>query len=100
MNDSEISIRAYIIANNLNKFFVELVKYYKTEYIINVYEFTYQIIYEIPMQSNSDDCGVFICRYLDDLINDGNIFNFSSDDIPFYRIQLGVELICGRLLNS
>jgi hypothetical protein len=56
------------------------------------------IIKDMPQQTNTDDCGVFMCKVIDYISRNKEI-NFKQEDINFYRIQIGVELIKGELLN-
>ena len=51
----------------------------------------------IPKQKNSHDCGVFICKFMD-YISRGNKFNFSHDDMDYFRILIGIQ-ICNSQLN-
>ena len=50
------------------------------------------IEYECPKQNNSYDCGVFVCKFIDYISRDQNL-DFTQDDISYFRILIGIELI-------
>lgn len=50
-----------------------------------------------PKQKNGDDCGVFLCKFIDYISRDAPI-NFSQEDIIYFRYMIGVELMEGKLL--
>ncbi|NXS58068.1 SENP2 protease, partial [Brachypteracias leptosomus] len=52
---------------------------------------------EIPQQSNSSDCGVFICRYADCIIRDLPI-TFTQKHMPYFRRKMVWEIIHQKLL--
>lgn len=51
-----------------------------------------------PKQNNSYDCGVFLCKYMDYLSRDKNL-EFSNEDMNYFRIQIGVDILKGTLYN-
>ena len=51
----------------------------------------------VPRQTNSYDCGVFVCLYARCLA-EGLVFNFSQRDIPAIRNKIIIELLCNSLL--
>ena len=51
---------------------------------------------DIPMQSNSYDCGVFVCMYARCLAEKSD-FNFSQQDTPTIRRHIVLELMCKTL---
>jgi len=51
----------------------------------------------VPRQSNSYDCGIFVCLYAQYLA-EGLVFNFSQRDIPATRKKIIIELLCNTLL--
>lgn len=46
----------------------------------------------IPMQSNSYDCGIFICMYAR-CVAEKSAFNFSQQDTPSIRKHIALELL-------
>jgi Ulp1 family protease len=53
---------------------------------------------ECPKQSNFSDCGVFICKFMDYITRERR-FDFSQNDMEYFRILIGVELIKGTVLT-
>jgi Ulp1 family protease len=51
-----------------------------------------------PKQTNSYDCGVFTCKYMEYLSRDKKL-DFNQDDMNYFRIQIGAELLQGALFN-
>jgi len=51
----------------------------------------------VPRQSNSYDCGVFVCLYARS-VAEGSALNFSQTDIPAVRNKIVIELLCNTLL--
>jgi sentrin-specific protease 1 len=54
------------------------------------------LIQNVPQQNNYYDCGVFMCKYLEYLLKDEKI-DFSSEDMPYFRLLIGINLLKGRL---
>jgi Ulp1 family protease len=52
----------------------------------------------VPQQMNGSDCGVFMLKYIDCLVNDED-FKFTQEDIPYFRYKFGLELIKGRIVG-
>ncbi|CAN7984496.1 unnamed protein product [Ixodes hexagonus] len=51
----------------------------------------------IPMQSNTHDCGVFVCLYAERLARNAS-FDFSARDIQRLRYRMAYEILTGKLL--
>ncbi|XP_064489857.1 sentrin-specific protease 1-like [Ornithodoros turicata] len=51
----------------------------------------------IPTQTNTYDCGAFVCLYAE-CIGRGIPFEFSSNDLPKLRYRIAYEILQGRLL--
>lgn len=50
---------------------------------------------DVPMQENSDDCGVFLCKYADFLCRGWNRFTFSQRHMNYFRSRIAHELLMG-----
>jgi Ulp1 family protease len=50
---------------------------------------------EVPQQNNRFDCGIYMLSFLENLINSEYI-DILPEDIPFYRLKYGIELIRGQ----
>ena len=51
----------------------------------------------IPLQSNSYNCGVFVCLY-SRCLAERSAFNFTQTDIAAFRNHMVLELLCKTLL--
>ena len=51
----------------------------------------------IPLQENSYDCGIFILKYAQYLAH-GEPFNFSEDDMDFFRQRYVWEIVRNNLM--
>ncbi|ORY20376.1 cysteine proteinase [Rhizoclosmatium globosum] len=51
---------------------------------------------DIPRQSNSWDCGLFVCRYMECLSRNGS-WDFAQNDMSFIRRRILLEICCGEL---
>ncbi len=51
-----------------------------------------------PHQTNSKDCGVFVCIYAEMLAR-GAQFNFVEAHMEFFRWRIAYEVLSGRLMN-
>ncbi|PXF46785.1 Sentrin-specific protease 1 [Gracilariopsis chorda] len=47
----------------------------------------------VPQQTNSDDCGVFLCKYADFLSRGWSDFTFSQDHMNYFRARIAHELL-------
>ncbi|CAN8074298.1 unnamed protein product [Agarophyton chilense] len=47
----------------------------------------------VPQQTNSDDCGVFLCKYADFLSRGWSDFTFSQDHMNYFRARMAHELL-------
>lgn len=54
---------------------------------------------ECPQQDGNDDCGVFVCKFME-YLSRNQMLNFKQEDIKYFRILIGVELIKGELLTN
>jgi hypothetical protein len=52
---------------------------------------------QTPQQINNYDGGVFICKYIE-YLSRGEPITFSCEDIDYFRMLIGVELVTGNLL--
>ena len=76
--------------NIINKMNSVLSKYIKCMSCCDTWEVSSENSY--PKQTNSNDCGVFICTYAKYLVFDRS-FNFNENDIPNIRKILSNEII-------
>lgn len=51
-----------------------------------------------PQQDNLNDGGVFVCKFMDYLSREEPI-TFSNEDIEYFRISIGIELVKGKLFS-
>ena len=94
--------------NNIDDFFpiFENITILIDKYLIDYNDFlvhsnlnwTYNFMKNIPSQNNGSDCGVFVCQFMN-YISKNKEFDFTQDDINYFRVLMGVELILGRLLS-
>ncbi|XP_075549854.1 sentrin-specific protease 1-like isoform X1 [Dermacentor variabilis] len=57
-----------------------------------------QYVKNLPQQTNSHDCGVFVCLYAECLAR-GASFNFSARDIQRLRYRIAFEILSGKLMD-
>ena len=57
-----------------------------------------QFFPDCPKQNNLSDCGVFVCKFMDNITREKK-FDFCQDDIDFLRVLLGIELVKGNVLT-
>ena len=50
-----------------------------------------------PQQENNNDCGVFICKFIE-YISFGKAFDFNHKDMDYFRVLIGIQLIKMELL--
>jgi sentrin-specific protease 1 len=81
------SVRHVFIYKTLKTFFNYILK--------EDYEWTLNIV-EVPQQNNNYDCGIYMLIFLEKLINKEYIDIF-AEDIPYYRLKFGIELIEGQI---
>ena len=55
---------------------------------------------KIPRQTNSTDCGVFICQYAECIALDMELMDFRQQQIPDIRNQMKVELAAGEIFHQ
>ena len=46
-----------------------------------------------PLQTNGFDCGMFVIMYADYMSDDLPLTSFSQNDMPFFRMKVGTDLI-------
>lgn len=51
---------------------------------------------DVPQQTNTDDCGVFLCKFADFVSRDAPV-NFSADHMKYFRARMAHELLMKRL---
>eukprot|EP01126_Amoeba_proteus_P024871 TRINITY_DN2494_c0_g1_i3.p1 TRINITY_DN2494_c0_g1~~TRINITY_DN2494_c0_g1_i3.p1 ORF type:complete len:111 (-),score=21.54 TRINITY_DN2494_c0_g1_i3:83-415(-) len=51
---------------------------------------------KVPQQDNPNDCGVFVCKFADYCSREQD-FNFSQQDIPFFRTQMVLQIFQSQL---
>ncbi|CAN7976785.1 unnamed protein product [Ixodes persulcatus] len=57
----------------------------------------YKFPKNIPIQSNTDDCGVFVCLYAERLARQAP-FDFAAGNIQELRYHIAYEILTGKLL--
>lgn len=60
---------------------------------------TNQSVVDIPQQTNSYDCGVFVCVYAEHATRQKFDFQFSQKHMHYFRSKILFEICTGRLLN-
>jgi hypothetical protein len=50
-------------------------------------------------QINPSDCGIFVCKFMDYISRNKKI-TFTHEDMNYFRILIGIELMEGKLLNN
>ncbi|KAA8499765.1 putative ubiquitin-like-specific protease 1B [Porphyridium purpureum] len=50
----------------------------------------------VPQQTNTSDCGVFLCKFMD-YLSLGKEFNFGAQHMPYFRRRLAHELLVKRV---
>ncbi|XP_077221488.1 uncharacterized protein LOC143855157 isoform X2 [Tasmannia lanceolata] len=73
---------------------VKFLKIYLTNRGKNPAEWPIMIATNQPLQSNQFDCGVFVMKYMECLLNDCD-FSFTADDIPLIRRTLCNQFLAG-----
>jgi len=56
-------------------------------------------IADAPFQNNHYDCGVFLCKYID-YISRNISFDFTNEDMIYFRMLIAMEIFKGKLLTS
>jgi Ulp1 family protease len=51
---------------------------------------------DVPQQTNSDDCGMFLCKFADFVARGGRL-NFSSRHMNYFRARMAHELLMKRV---
>lgn len=51
---------------------------------------------DVPKQQNSDDCGVFICKFADCLTRGWTRFTFDQRHMDYFRSRIAHELLMGK----
>ncbi|KAI9615090.1 hypothetical protein H4Q26_011629 [Puccinia striiformis f. sp. tritici PST-130] len=66
---------------------------------------------EVPLQSNSSDCGVFVCQFMyslsqdltDHNLQEGKVvklFDFTAENMPYLRLKMAFEIIRKSFLSD
>lgn len=50
----------------------------------------------VPVQENTDDCGVFLCKFADFLSRGWSKFTFSQEHMKYFRSRIAHELLMGK----
>ena len=53
----------------------------------------------IPQQENGIDCGIFVCKYAENLARNSK-FKFTQKDTDFIREQIKMEVILSKLIQD
>ena len=56
-------------------------------------------ISEAPYQTNMDDCGIFLCKFMDYVCRNKQ-FDFTNEEILYFRKLIAIEIINGDLLTN
>lgn len=82
------------VTSVLVKFLKKLRQYHYNEYLEKVCK---QVdVKNIPLQENNDDCGLYILKYAQYLMNNSD-FKFTCKEIPYFRKRLLYELYLQKL---
>lgn len=57
----------------------------------------FENVKDIPQQNNGSDCGVFSCVFAEHICANRD-FNFSQDDMPYFRNKMVYEILTAQLL--
>ena len=60
--------------------------------------FEFQHMKNMPKQTNSEDCGVFICQYAEYLSHNAP-FNFTQKDMMYFRRRMVLEIVQESILK-
>ena len=55
-------------------------------------------VFACPTQGNNNDCGVFVCKFIE-YISSKKSFDFYQEDMDYFRVLIGIQLIKGELLT-
>lgn len=58
---------------------------------------SFESVKDIPQQTNGSDCGVFSCVFAEHICANKD-FNFSQDDMPYFRNKMVYEILTAQLL--
>eukprot|EP01119_Soliformovum_irregulare_P018472 TRINITY_DN5677_c0_g1_i1.p1 TRINITY_DN5677_c0_g1~~TRINITY_DN5677_c0_g1_i1.p1 ORF type:complete len:536 (+),score=127.58 TRINITY_DN5677_c0_g1_i1:67-1674(+) len=59
---------------------------------VDLAEWTDEQVMDLPRQTNSWDCGVFICRFAN-AVSAGLPFNFTEEDMPYFRQRIALDIL-------
>lgn len=80
-------------------------KYYSSKLILFKNNFKCDVnkwnvyLADAPTQKNLDDCGVFLCKYIE-YISRNQAFDFNYSDMVYFRKLISAEILLGKLLSS
>lgn len=103
INPRNFSIFYYDSLNEVSKSIVEpilnlFINIHKRNNKSNDIKWTLSTV-SCPKQENSNDCGVFLLRYMEN-ISQNKQFNFGQEDMEYLRVVIGIELVKGKLLRN
>jgi len=61
-------------------------------------ELKMEVVENIPRQTNSKDCGMFVCKYAEFLSRRAQL-TFTAKDIPYYRARMVWEMVQNKLIS-
>ena len=53
----------------------------------------------VPRQTNTIDCGVFVCMFAFCCVHEIKMNSFTQQDVPFFREHIGISLLSGKIEN-
>lgn len=65
---------------------------------VSIYAIFIYLFKDIPKQANSNDCGVFVCQYVEYLSRNAPI-DFTQLDVPALRKKMAYEIYTHKLLK-
>ncbi len=78
-------------------------------YLLHMYKFYYncelawkfQIIHarSLPLQNNSFDCGMYVCKFAEFIISQRD-FSFGDTDMPRYRRKIVLSILRGKIISK
>uniref|UniRef100_A0A914C4X2 Ubiquitin-like protease family profile domain-containing protein n=1 Tax=Acrobeloides nanus TaxID=290746 RepID=A0A914C4X2_9BILA len=83
-------------AMTIKDFLIDYAKEKDTD--VNVTEWEIIVVYDVPGQANSNDCGVFICQYVEYLSRKASI-DFAQADAQALRKKMAYEIYTHKLLE-
>ncbi|CAG0893284.1 unnamed protein product [Cyprideis torosa] len=78
---------------------VKLELEYRMGVKINTDQWVIRVENNIPQQQNAVDCGVFVCQYADFIGRRSRKWNFSQENMNYFRKRMAYEILTQRLLT-